>query len=154
MALRSFLEQNAPLDTQQKLDQLLEICKTEDINMNDVLEDTILSKTSWELYGPVVKLIDELKKRTRQKPQSFLKVKDSKKSASAEYQDKLRKLINGGNGKHVSYNFVCDKCKNTHRSGYLFTDGEGNEYVICAYCCKKKHDHIGKIIYTPMGNKR
>ena len=51
MALRSFLEQNAPLDTQQKLDQLLEICKTEDINMNDVLEDTILSKTSWELYA-------------------------------------------------------------------------------------------------------
>lgn len=154
MALRSFLEQNAPLDTQQKLDQLLEICKTEDINMNDVLEDTILSKTTWELYGPVVKLIDELKKRTKQKPKSFIKVKEKKKTASAEYQEKLRNLIQSGNGKRISYNFVCDKCKNTHRSGYSFTDADGNEYVICSYCCKKKHDSIRKIIYTPMGNKR
>lgn len=58
-------------------------------------------------------------------------------------------------GKYFSGEFTCDLCRHTRLSGYVYII-ESEEYEICKYCndgiFNKKH--FGKVIYTPMGNKR
>lgn len=88
------------------------------------------------------------------------KIRDSKKihdSVDKETEDppksRLSILIETQRGKKILGIIKCDRCHRKHSSGYLYTDLNGHEYKVCAYCCKQKIDY-SYVIYTPMGNKR
>lgn len=72
-----------------------------------------------------------------------------------ERKNSLIKIISSMKGKYFSGEFTCDLCRHTRLSGYVYII-ESEEYEICKYCndgiFNKKH--FGKVIYTPMGNKR
>lgn len=72
-----------------------------------------------------------------------------------ERKNSLIKIISGLKGKYFSGEFTCDLCRHTRLSGYVYII-DSEEFEICKYCndaiFNKKH--FGRIIYTPMGNKR
>ena len=85
--------------------------------------------------------------RARKSPSSYIRTK-ARNSA-------IKKAIKGLKGKRFTDRFVCDLCRHTQLTGYLYTT-EDQEYEICKFCYDALNDirpHV-KVIYTPMGNKR
>lgn len=67
----------------------------------------------------------------------------------------IKNAIKNLKPKRFSGQFVCDLCRHTRLTGYLYTT-EDKDYEICKFCyddLKNIKPHV-KIIYTPMGNKR
>lgn len=88
------------------------------------------------------------KAHVRRVQNKYNKLEKAKNSA-------IKKLIEDLKGKRFTGQFICDICRHTRMTGYLYTTDDA-EYEICKFC----HDalfnikpHV-KVIYTPMGNKR
>ena len=88
----------------------------------------------------------------KKKQKLCLKAQNSKES---KRKNSLIKMLSDKKGKYFSGVFTCDLCRHTRLSGYIYTI-DSEEYEICKYCndgiFNKKP--FGKLIYTPMGNKR
>lgn len=95
------------------------------------------------------------KKNKRHTKKIFNKIDDlnTEKKKEDPPKSRLSILIEAQRGKKISGIIKCDRCYRKHSSGYLYTDVDGREYKVCAYCCKQKIDY-SYVIYTPMGNKR
>lgn len=81
--------------------------------------------------------------------------KKSRGTRSQSRKSSIKKAIKGLEGKRFSDRFICDLCRHTRLTGYLYKT-EDREYEICKFCYDDLKDirpHV-KVIYTPMGNKR
>ena len=92
----------------------------------------------------------KIDKKARAKTIRSIYEKQDKSKRSA-----IRKTIQNLKGKRFTDTFICDLCKHTRMTGYLY-ETEEREYEICKFCYDAIHDirpHT-KVLYTPMGNKR
>lgn len=144
-----YIDKNKPFNTKQKIWSLLSHCNYKKIIIDSDSMKIIFSTVPEELRSFAKSRIDSYNRwqKTRQR------VRMQKTTNRRRSEDKYSSLILNNKGKKIEAPFICCNCKRKQISGYLFVDSQGNEYIICKYCCNKGNDYA-KILYTPMGNKR